>query len=249
MRIITTLILTCLLPLSLAHAATEWQTLEPGLEYSKISPGGMNPWGRVHAFRIDPNRYRLSLSLAKDHNLQAASVKQLARLDKALIAINGGFFSPELKPLGLRVKNGVVRQRLKPISWWGVLYGHYGRFQIASQRSFRLQKSVEFALQSGPRLIINGAIPRLKGGMAERTAVGITRNQQVIIVVTDEAQMTTTSLAELMLKPEEVNGLACFNALNLDGGHSSQIYAKVKGFTLDVSGFSNVTDALIIEKI
>lgn len=240
------ILLIALLPLYNAQAATQWRTLKPGMEYSELKLEADTAWGTIHAFRIDPRRYHFSLAFAKDQAKQSSSVKQLAQLEDAMIAVNGGFFSPELQPMGLRIKNGIVRQRLKPISWWGVFYNKNGRYSIASQRSFRLQKSIPFAIQAGPRLIVNGKIPRLKGGVAERTAVGITRDHKIILLVTDDAQLTTTQLAKLMRKSNKNNGLNCYNALNLDGGHSTQLYAKVDKFTLDIIGFSSVTDALVV---
>ncbi len=54
--------------------------------------------------------------------------------------------------------------------------------------------------------------------------------------------MSTTELAQLM-KAEPLN---CDNALNLDGGSSSQLHAHLNSFQLDVHGFSNVSDAVIV---
>ena len=102
------------------------------------------------------------------------------------------------------------------------------------------------AIQAGPRLIINHRIPSLKDGDAERTALGITKNNQLIIVVTEKNPMSTTRLAEIMRRSEDKDGLACQYALNLDGGHSTQLYANVNDFSLQLPGFSTIPDALII---
>lgn len=229
-------------------AKTEWQAIEPGLAYVKLNPGGMNPWGQVHAFRIDPKRYRLHIAMAKDFEKKAAHAKQFVLKKRDLIIINGGFFTPRKEPLGLRIENGITRSRLKNISWWGVLYQRRHRYNIVAQRQFRNQKSIRFAIQSGPRLLINGTIPRLKGGVAERSAIGITKRGQLIIVVTDNAPMTTNSLAVLMKKSWQDDGLGCYQALNLDGGNSTQLYAKAKDFELNITGFSQVTDAVVIRR-
>lgn len=96
-----------------------------------------------------------------------------------------------------------------------------------------------------PRLLIRGNIPSLKAGVADRTALGITDEGKVIILVTTNAAMSTRQLAQIMRAPP----LSCSDAINLDGGSSSQLYAKIDSFQLNVHGFSNVSDAIIVKKI
>lgn len=241
------LIISTLSLCSTAFAKTQWQELAPGLNYSQINPGGMNPWGQVHAFRISPKHYRLKMAMAQDFEKSAAYVKDFVHKKNQVIVINGGFFTPQKSPLGLRIQNGKTRSRLKNISWWAVLYQRRGRYNIVAQRQFRTQRSIHFAIQSGPRLIVNGNIPRLKGGVAERSAIGITHDGELIVLVTDKAPMTTTDLAELMRRPWQEDGLACYQALNLDGGHSTQLFAQINDFTLNIVGFSQVSDAIVVE--
>jgi exopolysaccharide biosynthesis protein len=49
-----------------------------------------------------------------------------------------------------------------------------------------------------------------------------------------------------MAKPETQGGLACLSALNLDGGSSSQLYASMDDFVIDIPGFSRVADAIVV---
>ncbi len=55
--------------------------------------------------------------------------------------------------------------------------------------------------------------------------------------------LSTTELAQVM----KAAPLNCENALNLDGGSSSQLRAQIGSFQLDVHGFSNVSDAVIVQ--
>lgn len=237
--------LLCLLSLPV-QAATTWKPLAPGIDYANIVPWKSNPWGHVHAFRIDLKYYRLNLAFAKDQNNRSTNVQQLATQYQAVLAVNGGFFTPDLQPIGLRIQDGKIRSRLKATSWWGVFYIKHSKPYLAAQQSYRSSPNISFAVQGGPRLIVNGQIPKLKEGDAERTAIGITRNNKIIIVATDNAPMTTTELAALMAKSGKDNGLSCYNALNLDGGHSTQMYANIGSFNLKVSGFSSITDAVLV---
>ena len=127
--------------------------------------------------------------------------------------------------------------------WWGVFYIKNKKPTIASSRQYEQDQQIDFALQSGPRLLVNGIIPALKPGLAERSALGITANNEVIIIVTENSPMTTTALAEMM----QSSPLDCKEALNLDGGSSSQLKAEIGSFQINVHSFANVSDAIVVK--
>jgi uncharacterized protein YigE (DUF2233 family) len=216
----------------------------PGIEYRDLSPNPLIPWTHVHVFRINLSEQQLDLVTADDLSRPHASVEDMALHSDALIAINGGFFDPEYHPLGLRVGHHHRYTKLKSTSWWGVFYVIRKKpyLEKSSQYSPR-ERSVDFAIQSGPRLLINGKVPKLKPGFAERTALGITRDNRVILLVTEHAPMTTTALASLM----KSFPLYCEEALNLDGGSSSQIYANVGPIHINTRGASGVSDAVVVK--
>ena len=66
------------------------------------------------------------------------------------------------------------------------------------------------------------------------------------MLVTDKAPMSTTALATIMRNSEQKDGLACYYALNLDGGTSSQLYADIGDVKLDRIGLSTISDALLV---
>lgn len=224
------------------HAAEHWRFIAPGIEYRDLEGGILSPWSHVHVFRIDLNKNRLKLVTAKSKHMKHASVDQLVEQSHALLGVNGGFFDNNFQPLGLRIQDHRRINPLKRISWWGVFYVQGNKPYISSMQQFSPDYTIDFAVQSGPRLIVNGRIPSLKPGAAERTALGITPDGKVIILVTNSAAMTTRQLAELMKAPP----LRCINAINLDGGSSTQLYAHVDSFKLSVHGFSNVGDAVVV---
>lgn len=228
-----------------AVMASTWTHLSTGLSYQDLSKTPLTPWAHIHAFRIDPKRYALDWVTARELGQQHASIEEFAHFSKALLAINGGFFDQKYRPLGLRVHHKKERNPLKRISWWGVFLMKNKMPYLISSREYATDPQIDFAVQSGPRLIIDGAIPRLRPGIAERSALGITQNNKIIILVTDKALLTTTELARLMQSPP----LSCSNALNLDGGSSSQLMANIGSLQLNVHGFSDVGDAIVLKRL
>ncbi len=222
-----------------------WQRLKEGFEYKDLGSSLLKPWVHIHVFRIDPRQNQFSIITADKLSQKNASINEYAHYTNALLAINGGFFDPDFNPLGLRISNKIQTSPLKQISWWGIFYIKNNQAQLSNIYQFYRNKNIDFAIQSGPRLIINGKIPSLKPGTAERTALGITKDNKIIILVTDNASTTTTELAALMKAPP----LSCKDALNLDGGNSSQLYVNIGNFKLSVHGFSNISDAVVVKSL
>lgn len=227
------------------HAKGYWQKLSPGIEYQDLAGGLLSPWTHIYAFRIDLNKNTLALVNAKNLALKNASANQFAEHSKALLSINGGFFDNQFNPLGLRITNKKLENPLKRISWWGIFYIKNNKASISSLNHFNYDSDIDFAIQSGPRLLIKRKIPSLKAGEADRSALGITVDGKIIILVSTNAAMSTRQLAHLLKSPP----LSCTDAINLDGGSSSQLYAHIGSFLLNVHGFSNVSDAIIVRKI
>ncbi len=234
----------CILLFLTTHVfASPWRELAPGIEYTDLNASLLVPWSHIHVFRVDLNKNKLDLVMANDLSLHNAPVDAFAHHSKALIAINGGFFDQNYHPLGLRIGNQHQHSPLKRISWWGIFSVKDHTPHISSLSQYTNNNQVEFAIQSGPRLLVKGKIPALRPGFAERSALGITPDNHVIILVTNNSPLTTTSLAELM----NASPLNCVDAINLDGGSSSQLSANMGLFQINVHGFSNVSDAVVVK--
>ena len=255
------LILCC----SLAHAHT-WKPLAEGLSYTHIQ--------RAHVFQIDPKKYNLSIATAQDIGKSSATVKEMVKKNGAWLAVNGGFFSYEPKSVGLLMRKEKIINPLHSTSWWGIFYLENGIAKITTPQEFHRTAGkvmpssqreregeapvalplegatrapkIEMAVQAGPRLVIQGEIPKLKAALDRRTGIGIRRDGHIFLaVVLDE--ISTTDFAELFSKPEKEGGLGCNNALNLDGGSSTQLYFNNGGnFSLDLPGINWVTNAVTI---
>lgn len=227
--------------ISIAHT---WKSVAPGIDYIDMADRNLVPWSHIHVFKINLKQQTLDLVTAHDLSKENASAKDFALYSKAGIAINGGFFDTQYKPLGLRIGHEQQYSKLKSISWWGVFYIANNQPHLSSYAYYKShRKHIDFAIQSGPRLLINGQSPKLKPGIAERTALGITENNEVILLVTERSPMTTATLSDLMRQAP----LYCEQALNLDGGSSSQIYARLGLLNIHTHGLSNVSDAVVVK--
>jgi uncharacterized protein YigE (DUF2233 family) len=242
-RIFATLLLICL-GLQTRAADSAWQTLRPGLSYRQLTPPNAFPWSKIHVFRIAPNSHQLQIAVVPAG--ASSNVRSLAQKHQALIAMNGGFFNPNFKPIGLRISEGKQLSSLKKTSWFGVFYLREGKPYVVSVRDYVPDPAINFAIESGPRLVIKGEIPHLKAGFADRTALGIDRHGAIILLVSEHALIGTQQLAELMAASPQEGGLDCLDALNLDGGGSSQLYANIGGFERHVSGLTDIADALLV---
>lgn len=225
-----------MITLVLLHApqtvwAHDWKTIHTGVQYGRIRVDHGNRALTLHVLKINPEQVVIKPIMNRD----TLTAKQMARQNGALAVINANFFDIQEKPLGLIVIDGKERHAKKDISWWGVFCLKKGRASVLHSSNYR-KDLCEQAVQAGPRLVINGWIPKLKEEVSRKTAVGVTRRNEVIFVVSSE-NIPITVLAEVFKRPEYLGGLECLNALNLDGGTSSQLYTQTRGLTVGLPNF------------
>jgi len=231
-----------LLSLTATSHAAQWSSLEPGINYRQVHIGRGDSEGRIHFFRLDHKRWQLRLIQARQFDRETATIKFLAQEGHARLAINGGFFGADFKPLGLRISAGKQLNPIKRISWWGVFAIVLNKPQLFSFKDYAPAAKPEFAIQSGPRLVVAGSIPStLKEGLDERAGIGATADGDFIIAITERAWITTTEFAQWMRSSE---GGGCINALNLDGGHSAQLYYEGTKGQMSFENSSMIVDAI-----
>ncbi len=206
---------TCLLILVLNGApanARDWKSLEPGLSLRTFAGGD------GQAFRIDLSRWRLSVVEAGDGG---ARVEALARNQGASLAVNGGFFDPSFRALGLLVSAGKQLNRLRRADWGVLSVTRRGSAKLVHTRNYKRRSGTDFAIQSGPRLVTDGRLLSLKAQSARRTAIGIPPGGRELVLVVVRSPMLTMELARHMR-----DTLGCRYAVNLDGGSSTQLWSK-----------------------
>ncbi|OGP10237.1 MAG: hypothetical protein A2048_01780 [Deltaproteobacteria bacterium GWA2_45_12] len=233
------LLLFLILSLSQTASAHHWQNVDKGLGYTVIQPAS-NDEGKLslHAFKIDLKYFDLKPLFSSSLSTRLP-IKQMVLQTRAKVGANANFFDGTNQPLGLIIDNRKIVNPFKKISWWGIFLIENKIPAIVHAHAFRQNPAITTAIQAGPRLVINGAIPRLKPDLSRHTAFGIQKNNHVILVVSQEP-IEITELARIMAKPEKEGGLGCVNALNLDGGSSSQIYSKIGSFELDIPSYVGV---------
>lgn len=146
----------------------------------------------------------------------------LERANAALV-INGGFFDPDGRPLGLAVSGGVTLSALSRSMGGGVLTSDGTRARLWEAETFELPASTRFAIQCRPRLVIGGRanVRSDDGRRAERTALCLRdhgKTLEVFLVGSEKDEPTGPSLFAL---GRYLASVGCEDALNLDGGSST----------------------------
>jgi exopolysaccharide biosynthesis protein len=161
-------------------------------------------------------------------NPQAAfTLATAAEKRGALAAVNGGYFHPDRKPLGLVVRQGKEVhgfERARLLS--GLIVVRDGRVQLQRAGEFKPGASVREALQAGPFLV--------DGGKAV-AGLNATRSAARTVVFTDGAggcgllvcrYTTLAETGEILASPGLLPKGKITRALNLDGGSSTGLWVR-----------------------
>lgn len=225
--------------LALAVGATEaprWRQVHQGVHHRRLEPRDV----QADLIRFDLDRHKVGVLVpGKRGPLTAA---QAAAENEALLAINGGFFDPQWRPLGLRVSQGQVIVPLRPNVDWGVLTVAGQRARIVHSREHGAPATpLEAAIQVGPRLLVNGQPTKLKPQVAYRSAVAVDASGRYLTVIVTSAPTDAGALASALARLGDFQ-----DAMLLDGGPSSQVHARLDGLNLDRPGGYAVPDLLLI---
>ena len=143
--------------------------------------------------------------------------------------------------MGLAVDAGRMMALSNRRSWGAlVIDGKRGRIMLGAD----IQDPLDHRLivQGIPRLLVGGRVQQLKPQIAERTAVCAEGNI-VVLVVSTKAE--ATAFARFLADPPDNGGLGCSDALNLDGGPSTQLVVKLPALALSLPGGWGVPNALV----
>jgi uncharacterized protein YigE (DUF2233 family) len=170
----------------------------------------------------------------------AAQLK--ARGETLQFAMNGGMYEQDLSPVGLHIENGkaltkadttTIKGRPSQIPNFykkpnGVFYLGGGKAGILVTERFLARKpNAEYATQSGPMLVIDGAIhPAFIANSKDlkpRDGVGVKSPTEVYFVIS-RGSVSFYDFARFFR-----DALHCGNALFLDGGTAPGLYAPELG--------------------
>ncbi len=218
-----------------ASGDSGWQTLENGLEVRTITHRSGLATQTITAVRAPAARVHIgseALLRAPDWNRARGSVA----------AINGGYFDDQSHAIGLRIAQGKRTNKFYARANWGVFVIRDGRAFIAHTRDYKGSPRTREALQCGPRLVVNGKTTDLKPQSARRSGVGIQASGKIVLAVSDGA-LSFDDWAALWA---DRNRLNCRDALNLDGGPSTQMSVVSARHPVTVRGGWPVPDAILV---
>jgi uncharacterized protein YigE (DUF2233 family) len=189
---------------------------------------------------VDPGRQDLQLYWKDDSGNILGSIQRLKdhvehKHKELMFAMNGGMFKPDRSPRGLLVQRSVI---LAPVDTSGgegnfylkpngVLYITSGKkAAICKSEDFVFNNQVRFATQSGPMLLVHGAIhPAFRQGSTNlniRNGVGILTDGRLLFAMSRQP-INFYDFADYFKRA------GCQNALFLDG-FVSRVYLPAKNW-------------------
>jgi hypothetical protein len=215
-------------------------TVAPGIAHATFEVRANGAEAFIgHAFSVDLDAVDLRLIPAGEPSSRR-TVAEIVASYPAVVAVNASFFDVQGRAMGLAVDEGRVLAGGKRRSWGAlVIDGRSARIVLGAE----LKDDHRLVVQGIPRLVVDGNVQPLKPQLAERTAV-CAKGNVVVLAVSTKAE--TTPFARFLADPPEQGGLGCRDALNLDGGTSTQLAVKLPALTLSVSGGAGVPNALAV---
>lgn len=203
-----------------------------GIEYTELHTDNENGKALM-LVSIDPQKYDFSIYQNPDQK-KAKNLQEISKKTAATITVNGSFFTEDFKPTGLLISQSHL---LHPLSKAELLNGIFAISnnktpQLLSQKNAIDPTQYLFAIQSGPILINqNGKITISKdtGKIASRTAIGIDKDNHIIIIILKQSLLNSTNtislyeFAHLLKEDPQLKNLELHSVLNLDGGPSTGI--------------------------
>jgi uncharacterized protein YigE (DUF2233 family) len=202
-----------------------WEQIAPGIERRIYRPGADQALTQFLAVRIDPALYSFRAHYTPGDPKNVMQWRD--QLPDAAAFVNANFFDTDGQVLGLLVSDGAAH---------GTPYvGYGGMFQVQNSapriRSTIVEpyipgESLETAVQAFPMLVLDraGIFTNTQGDrISRRTVVGQDGAGRIVLLV-------TTSLVGMRLVDLSAylptTDLDLINAINLDGGGSTLLYAR-----------------------
>jgi hypothetical protein len=213
----------------------KWRPLGHGVEHLALASDAIVG----HAFRFRLADVDLHVVPAPEGRARVAEIATAPDV----IATNASFFDEAGKTMGLAVDRGrsVGGKRL---TRWAAFVVDGGRPRIDRGGAVADSALLDLAVQGLPRLVVGGAVPGLKPQRAERTAICVAGERVVLLVTT--TRIEAAEFARFLAAPPDAGGIGCDEALNLDGGSSTQLVARWGDFDARIEGAWGVPNALVL---
>jgi uncharacterized protein YigE (DUF2233 family) len=223
---------------------TGWQLVYSGVEYRELKATYGDRSDRLYLARIDPAQAQLRVLYNPD---RPQRVSGWLSDTQALLIVNGNYFDPENRALGLVIQDGQIVG--------GASYQGFGGMFAVSGDEARVRwngaepyagEPLDYALQNFPMLVLPGGAPNLEiddnGRVAPRTAIGQDRSGRIVLVVSPGAAFTLTDFGQWLAASD----LELDRALNLDGGTSSGLMLRRGDQLLGTDSWVSVPDVIAV---
>lgn len=231
-----------------------WTEVEKGYAVARYGLGNENKVLRceVLLLRFDPSVFSFEVKLASELGPKHTDLRTLTQKVNGIAGINAHFFDKKGDPLGIVISDRSKKNRMHRGGnlLTGIFYVHRNKAHIIHRKDFA-DVQAENALQSGPRLIADGKALSLSSPRAtsRRSGIAVDRYGNVILYAT-LLRFPGASLAQIqnMLLDSRID---VTDALNLDGGGSSQLFVRKNSALVDdtfISGGDNVPVGLIVTR-
>ena len=218
-------------------ADSGWQTAARGIEIRELDVNHQGRHDRLMLARLDPALLSIRVRYDAERPRRASDW-----LDDpaAQLIVNGGFFDPEHRALGLLIADGVSFG--ETYEALGGLFGvSAGRVVVRSLilEPYQRGEAFEQMVQSFPMLLNGGAVNtsiRDNHALAPRTVVGLDRAGRVVFLVSPRSTFSLTDMAVWLAQSD----LDLDAALNLDGGTSSGLLVRTASGVWGVDSWVSV---------
>lgn len=229
---------------------------------SRSSPEALHPAAFYHQVRLGlpTNSIDLDVIIFDSRQLRLAVIDQpndraggnaiagLLRSRNAIAGVNGGFFSPDFKPLGLSISQGSLLSSFtnsKLIAGTVLQLDHQPYLIWNSE--YQGPSSISEALQAGPRLIDSRRPIAGLDSSKSRARTFVATDGSFLWAIGTTSSCSLASLAEALTSPGALPGLKPMRALNLDGGNSTALWIRHStGKETSRPGWSTVRNYLAI---
>jgi hypothetical protein len=185
-----------------------------------------------------------SCALRVIDNPEGENLNTIMKREKFLCGVNGGYFDPEFKPIGLRItdaKSFSPLRRARLIT--GILVQSQRGIDVVRVSEFSQTKKIIAAIQSGPFLVERAECIRglNDSQLARRTFAGVTTKDRALLGVSSDVSLA--QLANILATAPVAADCKIRRAMNLDGGSSSAFwFVGENGGAFSIPGQKSVRD-------
>jgi uncharacterized protein YigE (DUF2233 family) len=244
-------LLGCLFGLSTLQAT--W-TLGERTDFGPL-PAGASAWqvqvsgtiGSVRLSGVSFSSARATLRVVDNPPEAFGSFPDLLAATGAFAGMNGGYFHPDYRPLGLMISDGrTIHGFEKSKLLTGVVTVRGGRLGITRAGGYAPGRDVTEALQAGPWLVeAGGVVPGLNAVKRARRSVLATDGKGRWALVAC-GPLTLAETAAVLRLPGLCGDWTVREALNFDGGSSTALWAATAPKPLVIPSFGPVRNYLAI---